>query len=170
MLKIFHLTNFTVNLVREYPWISWGCPRESREVIPGTFFTINVINVNVNDNLFNSQDHAEEMKAYPQLVFGLAALAEIVTFKSSITGAWKVEPSTFTILTEILDPTDKQLAEKYPAVQFAILSTLFCHSQRCNNFIPSSKTKTIGHTGESLSLISLLCKILSDGNNCADVK
>ena len=104
------------------------------------------------------------------VIFDLAALAEIATFKSSVTGAWKVDPSTYELLTKMLDPTHPVIILNYPAIQFGILNTLFCHSQRCNNFIPSSKTKSTFHSAESVHLIKMLCKILVNPQVHCDAK
>lgn len=127
----------------------------------------------VKDNIAmqpSSKENLAIRNAYTRVVFDLAALAEIAIYKSSITGAWKVEPSTYSLLTSMMDPSNAVLAKNFPGVQFAILSTLFCHSQRCNNFIPSSKTKSTFHSEESVHLIQMLCKIQFNPDVSSDVK
>ena len=106
---------------------------------------------------------------YQVVVFDLVALAEIATFKSSVTGAWKVEPSSYYLLTKVMNPADKKLAIHFPCIQFAILSTLYCHSHRCNNFVPTSNLKNIS-SSESANLLNILCKIIVDEIGTADVK
>lgn len=106
---------------------------------------------------------------YQIVVFDLVALAEIATFKCSVTGAWKVEPSSFDLLTKVLDPSDVKLAVHFPSIQFAILSTLYCHSQRCNNFVPTSNLKN-PCIKESSRLIDILCKIIIERIGSSDVK
>ena len=109
-------------------------------------------------------------RAMAIVIFDLSALSEIATYKSSVVGAWKVDPPTFQLLTNDLNAMDKVLALHFPAVQFAILSCLFTHSQRCNHFIPSSKSKTGSQSKESVSIISMLSNILSEAHTIADIK
>lgn len=108
--------------------------------------------------------------SYTLVVFNISALAEIATFKSSISGAWKVEPSTFDLLTKILDPTSKEMAVRYPGVQHAILATLYTHSQRFNHFVPNPKSKSSGSCNNSNHLIKVLCSILSDPSSSTSAK
>ena len=111
-----------------------------------------------------------EEKSYQLVVFNLSVLAEIATYKSSISGAWKVEPSTFSLLTKVLDPTNEKMAVNFPGVQYAILTTLYCHSQRCNNFVPSAKSKSTGNCNDSIHLIKVLCETLSNQFSSDNVK
>ena len=103
-------------------------------------------------------------------MFNISVLAEIATYKSSISGAWKVEPSTFDLLTRILDPTNKIMAVKFPGVQHSILTTLYTHSQRCNNFVPGPKSKSSGNCKDSNHLIKVLCSILSEQSSSTSAK
>ena len=123
----------------------------------------------INMSLDEDSDTKDIYNSYQIVVFDLVALAEIATFKSSVTGAWKVEPSSYYLLTKVLNPSDKKLAVHFPTVQFSILSTLYCHSQRCNNFVPSVMTKTMC-TDESSRLITMICKIVMERIGASDVK
>ncbi|XP_066926510.1 serine/threonine-protein kinase SMG1-like [Clytia hemisphaerica] len=111
-----------------------------------------------------------ENNSYPLAVFNISVLAEIATYKSTISGAWKVEPSTFNLLTKLLDPTNKEMAISFPGVQYAILTTLYTHSQRCNNFVPGTKTKSSGNCNDSIHLIRVLCAILADLSSTTNAK
>ena len=108
--------------------------------------------------------------SYTLVVFNISVLAEIATYKSSISGAWKVEPSTFDLLTRILDPTNKIMAVQFPGVQHSILTTLYTHSQRCNNFVPGPKSKSSGNCKDSNHLIKVLCSILSEPSSSTSAK
>ena len=109
-------------------------------------------------------------ESYTLVVFNTSVLAEIATYKSSISGAWKVEPSTFDLLTRILDPTNKIMAVQFPGVQHSILTTLYTHSQRCNNFVPGPKSKSSGNCKDSNHLIKVLCSILSEQSSSTSAK
>eukprot|EP00795_Rhopilema_esculentum_P008911 gene8911-16536_t len=71
---------------------------------------------------------AEEI--HDHIIFDLSVLAEIVTYKSAIVGAWNVNPNTFHLLTNTISPLNEVVAVRYPLVQFSIISTLYTHSQR----------------------------------------
>ncbi|XP_065681003.1 serine/threonine-protein kinase SMG1 isoform X2 [Hydra vulgaris] len=167
ILKIFQ----TLLSIKNIPFLE----AVYKYVVDDIKMAYNILVRSVSDQEISSETKVEEESistsdAYCIVIFDLSALAEIATFKSSVTGAWRVDPTTYSLLTESLDPTDEQLVINYPAVQFSILSCLFVHSQRCNHFIPSSKTKSAIHSFESQHLIKMLCKISTSQFTSVDTK
>ncbi len=68
--------------------------------------------------------------------------------KNNLICMYALSPSLFQLLTDKLSPCNWTLAESFPNIQYAILSTLYSHCSRHDNFIASSglftpKTSTV---------------------------
>ncbi|XP_062590366.1 serine/threonine-protein kinase SMG1-like isoform X1 [Saccostrea cucullata] len=71
-------------------------------------------------------------------IFNLCALAEIGNTKSNLIAMWALSPSIFDLVSKHLSPLDEVVSDVYPAVQYALLNTLFSHCSRHGNFVSSS--------------------------------
>lgn len=58
--------------------------------------------------------------------------------KNNLICMYALSPSLFQLLTDKLSPCNWTLAESFPSIQYAILSTLYSHCSRHDNFIASS--------------------------------
>uniref|UniRef100_S4RYT5 SMG1 nonsense mediated mRNA decay associated PI3K related kinase n=1 Tax=Petromyzon marinus TaxID=7757 RepID=S4RYT5_PETMA len=72
------------------------------------------------------------------LVFNLCALTTIGNAKNSIIGMWALSPTVFALLSENLTVVHLNIALNFPAVQYAVLYTLYSHCTRHEHFISSS--------------------------------
>uniref|UniRef100_A0A3P8VUM7 non-specific serine/threonine protein kinase n=1 Tax=Cynoglossus semilaevis TaxID=244447 RepID=A0A3P8VUM7_CYNSE len=77
-------------------------------------------------------------KAQFTLIFNLSTLTTIGNTKNSLIGMWALSPTVFTLLSQNLKLVHSELAAIYPAVQYAVLYTLFSHCTRHDHFISSS--------------------------------
>lgn len=71
-------------------------------------------------------------------IFNLCALAEIGNTKSNLIAMWALSPSIFDLASKHFSPLDEVVSEVYPAVQYALLNTLYSHCSRHGNFVSSS--------------------------------
>uniref|UniRef100_A0A667Z9R8 non-specific serine/threonine protein kinase n=1 Tax=Myripristis murdjan TaxID=586833 RepID=A0A667Z9R8_9TELE len=72
------------------------------------------------------------------LIFNLSALTTIGNTKNSLIGMWALSPTVFALLSQNLMVVHSELAVYYPAVQYAVLYTLYSHCTRHDHFISSS--------------------------------
>ncbi|XP_058508783.1 serine/threonine-protein kinase SMG1 [Solea solea] len=77
-------------------------------------------------------------KAQYTLIFNLSTLTTIGNTKNSLIGMWALSPTVFTLLSHNLKLIHSELAVYFPAVQYAVLYTLFSHCTRHDHFISSS--------------------------------
>lgn len=82
------------------------------------------------------------IQAQTVCVFNLCALAEIGNTKNNLIAMWALSPSIFDLISQHFDPLEVSIAERYPAIQYAILNALFSHCTRHGNFISSSSLLT----------------------------
>ncbi|XP_048758488.2 serine/threonine-protein kinase SMG1-like [Ostrea edulis] len=92
-----------------------------------------VISVNPYCDVVYSVTEAESV-----CIFNLCALAEIGNTKSNLIAMWALSPSIFDLVSKHFSPLDEVVSEVYPAIQYALLSTLFSHCSRHGNFVSSS--------------------------------
>ncbi|XP_047215191.1 serine/threonine-protein kinase SMG1-like [Girardinichthys multiradiatus] len=114
-------------------------------------------------------------KAQFTLIFNLSTLTTIGNTKNSLIGMWALSPTVFTLLSQNLILVHAELAVYYPAIQYAVLYSLYSHCTRHDHFISSSlsssspslfdgavistvTTATKKHFG---TLLSLLANLLS---------
>ncbi|MBN3303880.1 SMG1 kinase, partial [Amia calva] len=72
------------------------------------------------------------------LIFNLSALTTIGNTKNSLIGMWALSPTVFALLSQNLIEVHAELAVHHPAVQYAVLYTLYSHCTRHDHFISSS--------------------------------
>uniref|UniRef100_A0A671RI04 Serine/threonine-protein kinase SMG1 n=1 Tax=Sinocyclocheilus anshuiensis TaxID=1608454 RepID=A0A671RI04_9TELE len=72
------------------------------------------------------------------LIFNLSALTTIGNTKNSLIGMWALSPTVFALLSQNLVVVHSDLAVHHPAVQYAVLYTLYSHCTRHDHFISSS--------------------------------
>ncbi|XP_024124914.1 serine/threonine-protein kinase SMG1 [Oryzias melastigma] len=77
-------------------------------------------------------------KAQFILIFNLSTLTTIGNTKNSLIGMWALSPTVFALLSHNLTVVHSGLAVCYPAVQYAILYSLYSHCTRHDHFISSS--------------------------------
>ncbi|XP_034047301.1 serine/threonine-protein kinase SMG1-like [Thalassophryne amazonica] len=77
-------------------------------------------------------------KAQVTLIFNISTLTTIGNTKNSLIGMWALSPTVFTLLSRDLTVVHSELAVHYPAVQHAVLYTLYSHCNRHDHFISSS--------------------------------
>uniref|UniRef100_A0A8C2ZNS7 non-specific serine/threonine protein kinase n=1 Tax=Cyclopterus lumpus TaxID=8103 RepID=A0A8C2ZNS7_CYCLU len=77
-------------------------------------------------------------KAQFTLIFNLSTLTTIGNTKNSLIGMWALSPTVFTLLSHNLMLVHSELAVYYPAIQYAVLYTLYSHCTRHDHFISSS--------------------------------
>ncbi|XP_028267220.1 serine/threonine-protein kinase SMG1 isoform X1 [Parambassis ranga] len=77
-------------------------------------------------------------KAQFTLIFDLSTLTTIGNTKNSLIGMWALSPTVFTLLSQNLMLVHSELAVYYPAIQYAVLYSLFSHCTRHDHFISSS--------------------------------
>ncbi|KAG2455286.1 SMG1 kinase, partial [Polypterus senegalus] len=76
-------------------------------------------------NIHFSQERAEFI-----LIFDLSALTTIGNTKNSLIGMWALSPTVFALLSQNLMIVHSELAVHHPAVQYAVLYTLYSHCTR----------------------------------------
>uniref|UniRef100_A0A672K1B2 Serine/threonine-protein kinase SMG1 n=1 Tax=Sinocyclocheilus grahami TaxID=75366 RepID=A0A672K1B2_SINGR len=72
------------------------------------------------------------------LIFDFSALTTIGNTKNSLIGMWALSPTVFALLSQNLVVVHSDLAVHHPAVQYAVLYTLYSHCTRHDHFISSS--------------------------------
>uniref|UniRef100_UPI0037E707FB serine/threonine-protein kinase SMG1 n=1 Tax=Semicossyphus pulcher TaxID=241346 RepID=UPI0037E707FB len=72
------------------------------------------------------------------LIFNLSTLTTIGNTKNSLIGMWALSPTVFALLSHNLMLVHSDLAVHYPAIQYAVLYTLYSHCTRHDHFISSS--------------------------------
>ncbi|KAK6476140.1 serine/threonine-protein kinase SMG1-like isoform X1 [Huso huso] len=72
------------------------------------------------------------------LIFNLRTLTTIGNIKNSLIGMWALSPTVFALLSQNLTIVNGELAVHHPAVQYAVLYTLYSHCTRHDHFISSS--------------------------------
>ncbi|XP_072549574.1 serine/threonine-protein kinase SMG1 isoform X2 [Salminus brasiliensis] len=72
------------------------------------------------------------------LIFNLSTLTTIGNTKNSLIGMWALSPTVFALLSQNLVVVHNELAVHHPAVQYAVLYTLYSHCTRHDHFISSS--------------------------------
>ncbi|CAL9703653.1 unnamed protein product [Knipowitschia caucasica] len=77
-------------------------------------------------------------KAEFTVIFNLSTLTTIGNTKNSLIGMWALSPTVFALLSQDLLLVHTELAVFYPAVQYAVLFTLYSHCTRHDHFISSS--------------------------------
>uniref|UniRef100_A0A3Q1FW18 Uncharacterized protein n=1 Tax=Acanthochromis polyacanthus TaxID=80966 RepID=A0A3Q1FW18_9TELE len=77
-------------------------------------------------------------KAQFTLIFNLSTLTTIGNTKNSLIGMWALSPTVFALLSHNLMLVHSELAIYYPAVQYAVLYSLYSHCTRHDHFISSS--------------------------------
>ncbi|KAK7938455.1 hypothetical protein WMY93_001781 [Mugilogobius chulae] len=77
-------------------------------------------------------------KAQFTVIFNLSTLTTIGNTKNSLIGMWALSPTVFALLSQDLLLVHSELAVFYPAVQYAVLYTLYSHCTRHDHFISSS--------------------------------
>ncbi|XP_077590470.1 serine/threonine-protein kinase SMG1 [Stigmatopora nigra] len=77
-------------------------------------------------------------KAQFILIFNLSTLTTIGNTKNSLIGMWALSPTVFALLSHTLMLVHSELAVFYPAIQYAVLYTLYSHCTRHDHFISSS--------------------------------
>ncbi|MGH0124211.1 UNVERIFIED_CONTAM: hypothetical protein FKN15_024640 [Acipenser sinensis] len=65
------------------------------------------------------------------LIFNLRTLTTIGNIKNSLIGMWALSPTVFALLSQNLTIVNEELAVHHPAVQYAVLYTLYSHCTRC---------------------------------------
>ncbi|KAG8199800.1 hypothetical protein JTE90_000893 [Oedothorax gibbosus] len=78
------------------------------------------------------------------LLLGICALVQIGNVKHSLIRMFALKPSYFELMTTQLQPTNPDFAKKFPALQSAILFTLYSHCQRHSHFVSSSSLVSSG--------------------------
>ncbi|KAM8824507.1 serine/threonine-protein kinase SMG1 isoform 2-T2 [Synchiropus picturatus] len=77
-------------------------------------------------------------KAQFTLIFDLSTLITIGNTKNSLIGMWALSPTVFSLLSHHFTLVHSDLAVFYPAIQYAVLYTLYSHCTRHDHFISSS--------------------------------
>ncbi|XP_072224935.1 serine/threonine-protein kinase SMG1 isoform X3 [Leuresthes tenuis] len=77
-------------------------------------------------------------KAQFTLIFNLSTLTTIGNTKNSLIGMWALSPTVFALLSHNLTLVHSELAVYYPAIQYAVLYSLYSHCTRHDHFISSS--------------------------------
>ncbi|XP_047289749.1 serine/threonine-protein kinase SMG1 isoform X4 [Homo sapiens] len=72
------------------------------------------------------------------VIFDLSALTTIGNAKNSLIGMWALSPTVFALLSKNLMIVHSDLAVHFPAIQYAVLYTLYSHCTRHDHFISSS--------------------------------
>ncbi|KAK2533370.1 Smg1 [Columba guinea] len=72
------------------------------------------------------------------VIFDLSALSTIGNAKNSLIGMWALSPTVFALLSKNLMVVHGDIAVHFPAVQYAVLYTLYSHCSRHDHFISSS--------------------------------
>ncbi|KAJ7407931.1 Serine/threonine-protein kinase SMG1 [Willisornis vidua] len=122
------------------------------------------------------------------VIFDLSALSTIGNAKNSLIGMWALSPTVFALLSKNLMIVHGDIAVHFPAVQYAVLYTLYSHCSRHDHFISSSlsssspslfdgavistvTTATKKHFSIILNLLGLLLKKdnLTPDARCVDV-
>ncbi|KAL4241086.1 Serine/threonine-protein kinase smg1 [Mactra antiquata] len=100
----------------------------------------NLVNLTPNnpydDIIYNKRD------AEITCVFCLCVLGEIGNTKNNLIGMWALSPSLFDLYCTHLDVMRPSISVQYPALQYAILQSLYSHSTRHGNFISTSSLFT----------------------------
>ncbi|MBZ3878462.1 Serine/threonine-protein kinase SMG1 [Sciurus carolinensis] len=65
------------------------------------------------------------------VIFDLSALTTIGNAKNSLIGMWALSPTVFALLSKNLMIVHSDLAVHFPAIQYAVLYTLYSHCTRC---------------------------------------
>ncbi|KAF4800880.1 Serine/threonine-protein kinase SMG1 [Turdus rufiventris] len=65
------------------------------------------------------------------VIFDLSALSTIGNAKNSLIGMWALSPTVFALLSKNLMIVHGDIAVHFPAVQYAVLYTLYSHCSRC---------------------------------------
>ncbi|EMP31535.1 Serine/threonine-protein kinase SMG1, partial [Chelonia mydas] len=65
------------------------------------------------------------------VIFDLSALTTIGNAKNSLIGMWALSPTVFALLSKNLMIVHSDIAIHFPAVQYAVLYTLYSHCTRC---------------------------------------
>uniref|UniRef100_A0A8B9KFE0 SMG1 nonsense mediated mRNA decay associated PI3K related kinase n=1 Tax=Astyanax mexicanus TaxID=7994 RepID=A0A8B9KFE0_ASTMX len=86
---------------------------------------------------FNQLQLSPERAAFI-LIFNLSTLTTIGNTKNSLIGMWALSPTVFALLSQNLVVVHSELAVHHPAVQYAVLYTLYSHCTRHDHFISSS--------------------------------
>ncbi|XP_023677609.2 serine/threonine-protein kinase SMG1 isoform X1 [Paramormyrops kingsleyae] len=94
-------------------------------------------NANIQHTAFAEARLAPERAEFV-LIFSLSALTTIGNTKNSLIGMWALSPTVFTLLSQNLLVVHSDLAVYHPAVQYAVLYTLYSHCTRHDHFISSS--------------------------------
>ncbi|XP_067343536.1 serine/threonine-protein kinase SMG1 isoform X2 [Channa argus] len=99
----------------------------------------------VSDNLCLTIQHPAfasltlpQEKAQFTLIFNLSTLTTIGNTRNSLIGMWALSPTVFALLSHNLMLVHSDLAFYYPAIQYAVLYTLYSHCTRHDHFISSS--------------------------------
>ncbi|XP_053326618.1 serine/threonine-protein kinase SMG1 [Spea bombifrons] len=71
-------------------------------------------------------------------IYDLSVLTTIGNAKNSLIGMWALSPTVFALLSKNLMIVHDDIAIHYPAVQYAVLYTLYSHCTRHDHFISSS--------------------------------
>ncbi|XP_069566221.1 serine/threonine-protein kinase SMG1 isoform X2 [Brachyistius frenatus] len=77
-------------------------------------------------------------KAQFTLIFNVSTLTTIGNTKNSLIGMWALSPTVFALLSHNLMLVHSELAIYYPAIQYAVLYSLYSHCTRHDHFISSS--------------------------------
>ncbi|XP_020505278.1 serine/threonine-protein kinase SMG1 [Labrus bergylta] len=72
------------------------------------------------------------------LIFNLSTLTTIGNTKNSLIGMWALSPTVFALLSHNLMLVHSEIAVHFPAIQYAVLFTLYSHCTRHDHFISSS--------------------------------
>ncbi|CAJ1075376.1 LOW QUALITY PROTEIN: serine/threonine-protein kinase SMG1 [Xyrichtys novacula] len=72
------------------------------------------------------------------LIFNLSTLTTIGNTKNSLIGMWALSPTVFALLSHNLMLVHSEIAVHYPAIQYAVLYSLYSHCTRHDHFISSS--------------------------------
>ncbi|KAM4698242.1 serine/threonine-protein kinase SMG1 [Rhinophrynus dorsalis] len=72
------------------------------------------------------------------ILFDLSTLTTIGNAKNSLIGMWALSPTVFALLSKNLMIVHNDISVHYPAVQHAVLYTLYSHCTRHDHFISSS--------------------------------
>ncbi|MGH0130148.1 UNVERIFIED_CONTAM: hypothetical protein FKN15_041199 [Acipenser sinensis] len=92
---------------------------------------------NIQHAAFSSTKFNQERAEFI-LIFDLSALTTIGNTKNSLIGMWALSPTVFALLSQNLTIVNGELAVHHPAVQYAVLYTLYSHCTRHDHFISSS--------------------------------
>ncbi|XP_016124674.1 serine/threonine-protein kinase SMG1-like [Sinocyclocheilus grahami] len=96
------------------------------------------------------------------LIFDFSALTTIGNTKNSLIGMWALSPTVFALLSQNLVVVHSDLAVHHPAVQYAVLYTLYSHCTRHDHFISSSLSSSSPSLfdGAVISTVTTACNSL----------